>query len=229
MKIIDFIQDFSCLSVFIRLFIATISGAAIGWERGAHGKSAGIRTFSLVCLGASLVMVINEYLLIRFGSGDPARLGAQVISGVGFLGVGTIIVTGRNHVKGLTTAATLWATACIGIAIGSGYVFGGMMAMVMILFIMTVLAFISRHNDDYASRLVCYIELTDETGIDDIYSFVDTNCYRITSIEKQKKQTLHAGDMALMIKIDLKKRMKHENVTAELLKLPSVHYIEEIH
>ena len=84
-------------------------------------------------------MVTNEFLMDSYPSGDVARLGAQVISGVGFLGVGTIIITGRNYVKGLTTAASLWTTACLGIAFGSGYIAAGLIALLFVFLIMTVL------------------------------------------------------------------------------------------
>ena len=79
-------------------------------------------------------MITDEYLVVTYGTGDPARLAAQVISGIGFLGVGTIIVTGKNYVKGLTTAASLWTTACLGIAIGAGYIAGSLLAFFFIAF-----------------------------------------------------------------------------------------------
>ena len=91
MRIIAYIEEFNIVSVIVRLMLSTFAGAVIGLERRVHGKSAGVKTFSLVCLGASLVMVTNEFLMDSYPSGDVARLGAQVISGVGFLGVGTII------------------------------------------------------------------------------------------------------------------------------------------
>lgn len=229
MKLLSLFDEFSYLSIFIRLLLSTIAGAMIGWERGAHGKNAGIRTFSLVCLGAALVMVVNEFLFNKYSQGDPARLGAQVISGVGFLGVGTIIVTGKSHVKGLTTAATLWATACIGIAIGSGYVFGGLIAMLMILFIMTALAFISRITDEYASQITCYMEVSPDTDAGKLYKYAESHGYIIRSIEKQKKQTLHEGDVALIVKINLKKRTKHESVVSNMREAVSINYIEELH
>lgn len=95
MKFLIYIQDFNALSICIRLFLATLLGGLVGLERGTHGQPAGARTFALVCLGSSLVMITDEYLVLHYGTGDPARLAAQVISGIGFLGVGTIIVTGK--------------------------------------------------------------------------------------------------------------------------------------
>ena len=105
---LQYLEQFNLLSVFVRLALSTVLGGLIGLERGSHGQPAGLRTFALVCLGATIAMITDEYLVVTYGTGDPARLAAQVISGIGFLGVGTIIVTGKNYVKGLTTAASLW-------------------------------------------------------------------------------------------------------------------------
>ena len=99
----------------IKLLLALFCGGLLGIEREQKKRPAGFRTYMLVCVGATLVMITNEFLGTRYAGIDPTRMGAQVISGIGFLGVGTIIVTGDNRVKGLTTAAGLWATACVGL------------------------------------------------------------------------------------------------------------------
>jgi putative Mg2+ transporter-C (MgtC) family protein len=104
-------EGFSMLSITIRLLLAMGVGLVIGIDREMKRRVAGIKTHILVCVGAAMVMITSQYMLTQFGTGDPARLGAQVISGVSFLGVGTIIVTGRNQVGGLTTAASIWAWA----------------------------------------------------------------------------------------------------------------------
>ncbi|MBN2558427.1 MAG: MgtC/SapB family protein [Clostridia bacterium] len=106
----------------LRILMALVCGGIIGYEREYKNRPAGLRTHMLVCIGSALVMITSQYLYEKYAPGtmDPARLGAQVISGIGFLGAGTIIRE-RFSVKGLTTAATLWVVACIGIAIGSGY------------------------------------------------------------------------------------------------------------
>lgn len=115
MSLLNYIQQFNSVSIILRLVLATFLGALIGLERGSHGQPAGLRTFAIVCLGSCLAMITDEYLVTTYHTGDPARLAAQVISGIGFLGVGTIIVTGKNYVKGLTTAASLWTTATLDI------------------------------------------------------------------------------------------------------------------
>lgn len=112
-------NSLTLLNVTVRLLFAMLAGMLVGIERSSRGRGAGVKTHTLVCVGAALVMLIGQYMNVVLGNqGDMARLGAQVISGMGFLGVGTIIVTGRNHVRGLTTAAGLWVCACEGLAIG---------------------------------------------------------------------------------------------------------------
>ncbi len=134
-----FIDSFSSeanfyISMFLRLVVACILGGVIGFEREHMHRPAGFRTHILVCVGSALVMVTSEYIYYQFSSQtnvDPARLGAQVISGIGFLGAGTIIKEGVN-VKGLTTAASLWAVSCIGIAVGIGFYTGAFIATIII-------------------------------------------------------------------------------------------------
>ena len=107
------------LTMIIRTLLALLCAGVIGFERDAHGSAAGLRTHILVCLGAMIAMSTGVFAATHF-SGDASRIGAQVVSGIGFLGAGTIMVN-RGHIKGLTTAAGLWTSACIGLAIGTGF------------------------------------------------------------------------------------------------------------
>ncbi|NLK86791.1 MAG: MgtC/SapB family protein [Clostridiaceae bacterium] len=117
----------------LRLMLAAALGGFIGYEREHTNRPAGFRTHILVCVGAALVMIVSQYLVYQFPgyTVDPSRLGAQVISGIGFLGAGTIIRDGFN-VRGLTTAASLWAVSCVGIAVGSGFYIGAVTATVFV-------------------------------------------------------------------------------------------------
>lgn len=121
------------LEALIRILLALACGGVIGYEREHKNRPAGLRTHMMVCIGAALVMVVSQYLFEKYSPGvtDPSRLGAQVISGIGFLGAGTII-RDRFNVTGLTTAATLWVVACIGLAIGSGYYLMGIITTAII-------------------------------------------------------------------------------------------------
>lgn len=124
------------LTVVIRLFMATICGGALGLERTRKRRAAGLRTYMLVCIGSTLVMLTAQYLANFFGLTDVGRMPAQVINGIGFLGVGTIMVTRHYRVKGLTTAAGLWAAACMGLAIGIGFYFGALLTCLVLLMVM---------------------------------------------------------------------------------------------
>ncbi len=129
------------LEILVRLLLAGILGGIVGFEREHTHRPAGFRTHILVCVGAALVMITSEFIFERYKmvtNVDPARLGAQVISGIGFLGAGTIIRDGFN-VKGLTTAASLWAVSCVGIAVGIGFYAGAILATVLIFITLIVL------------------------------------------------------------------------------------------
>lgn len=129
------------LELLLRLLIAGVLGGVIGYEREHTNRPAGFRTHILVCVGSALVMVTSEFIFNKYhtiANIDPARLGAQVISGIGFLGAGTIIRDGFN-VRGLTTAASLWAVSCVGIAAGIGFYEGAIIATVLIFLTLIVL------------------------------------------------------------------------------------------
>ncbi len=131
----------SNLDVLIRIVLACILGGIIGIERESINRPAGFRTHILVCVGSALVMITSQYIFFHYSSQvnlDPARLGAQVISGIGFLGAGTIIKE-RASVKGLTTAASLWAVSCVGLAVGIGFYIGAIMASGIIYLVLVVL------------------------------------------------------------------------------------------
>ena len=156
---------------FIKMSLALICGGILGVERGRKKRPAGFRTYMLVCLGSTLAMMINDYVCQKYGTGDPTRLGAQVISGIGFLGAGTIITTGHNRVKGLTTAAGLWAAACIGLAIGVGYYEGAIIGTAMIVVIMVLLQSFDRYISFSPKTLFLYVEVENISSIKKIKTY----------------------------------------------------------
>ncbi len=131
-------QELNEITITVRICLALIIGGILGMEREVRKQPAGFRTYMLVCMGSAAVMMTNQYISQTFGGSDPSRLGAQVISGIGFLGAGTIIVTRNNQVRGLTTAAGLWAAACAGLAVGIGFYKGAILVGLAISLIMTV-------------------------------------------------------------------------------------------
>ena len=124
--------------VVVRIVLAVALGGLIGLERGVRSHPAGFRTHILVCVGACLAMLVNQFVFEGIGAEgtDPTRIGAQVISGIGFLGVGTIFMAGRSTVKGLTTAAGLWTSGAIGLAAGVGFYAGAVIAAAIVLIVL---------------------------------------------------------------------------------------------
>ena len=145
----------------LRLLLAICIGGGIGWERARSHHPAGVRTHMLVTIGAAVIMLLGSQTVGEFvgtANSDPARLGAQVISGIGFLGAGTILVTGRQEVKGLTTAAGLWASACMGLAIGAGFYECVVLCTVLIFLCMRFLPAFENYLVEKARFINIYVE-----------------------------------------------------------------------
>lgn len=227
--IIDYLQGMDDLAVAIRLVIATACGSLIGWERVVRRHSAGIRTFALVSLGSAVAAVLNIYLaLIPNLNADVSRIPAGVVSGIGFLGAGTILVTGRNQIKGLTTAATLWVASCMGMAFGAGYLSVGFVCFILVLIANLLLMHLSTRVEENSRYVSLYIEVEETNGIKKLRkSFVGMG-YQITSMNKTKDKTLSGTDTALMIDLDFKKRHSHLKLIDELNNLDFVSYVEEV-
>ena len=177
------------MNIFLRLLFAVIVGGAIGLERTGRNQDAGLKTHILVCLGAAGIMVLSETVHHQYG-GDIARFGAQVISGIGFLGAGCIMIKGE-HVSGLTTAAGLWTTACIGLTIGMGYFFISSMLALLLLFSMLLLRPLS--NRIRSKKSLCHytflIRLGDRTHFSIISDYIITNGVHVDSIESTSDNT----------------------------------------
>ena len=165
-KIMDFLRDFNVITVAIRLGLAMIIGGTIGIERGKQGRAAGMRTHILVCLGATLATMIGFYSSkVLDYSGDPLRIAAQVVSGIGFLGVGTILIKGRFQITGLTTAAGLWCAGAVGLALGAGFYEGALITFICAMITITVISRLeSRLNRKYR-RFGMYIEIKSDADV----------------------------------------------------------------
>ena len=127
-------ESITWYGVIVRLVVATIFGGIVGLERQNSNQSAGFRTHIILTVASALAMLTNQFIIERFGTGDISRIGAGVVSGVGFLGAGTILITSRNRIKGLTTAAGLWACSCLGIAIGAGFYTAAICGLIIYVF-----------------------------------------------------------------------------------------------
>ena len=156
-------RELTLLSVVLRLLAAVLVGGLIGFERELKNRPAGLRTYMLVCIGACMVMITNQYVFQVYQAGDLVRMGSQVVSGIGFLGAGTIVVTNHSRIKGLTTAAGLWAAACVGLAIGIGFYEVAVMGTLAIMLVLTLLYLWDAHMRRSTKSAEIYVEL--ETGV----------------------------------------------------------------
>lgn len=165
-EIIKTLTDFNSISIAVRLLLAIIAGGIIGIERGKHGSAAGLRTHILVCIGSAMTALTGLYVCNTLNASDDIlRLAAQVISGIGFLGAGMIIVKNSNVVTGLTTAAGMWATAAIGIALGYGFYIGAIIATIACVF---TAAFLTRIERKRKETTHIYIEIDLTKKINDV-------------------------------------------------------------
>ena len=184
LPIFDGLRDVTLLSVTLRLLLAVLCGGAIGIERAFKRRPAGFRTHILICLGAAMTTLTSQYLYLNMHYyTDMARLGAQVIAGIGFLGAGTIIVTRRQRVKGLTTAAGLWASAIIGLALGGGFYEGGILTTIMILLTELLFSRLERRVLDNAPEINLYMEYTDKRCLEQVLKLYHDRNLKILNME----------------------------------------------
>ncbi len=165
-NVFEYLHDFNYVTIALRLLLAVFAGGIIGNERGKHGSAAGLRTHILVCIGATMTALTGYYVYDTLEiSSDIMRLAAQVVSGIGFLGAGMIIVKNGNVVTGLTTAAGMWATAAIGIALGYGFYGGAIIATVVCVF---TAAFLTRIERKRKETTHIYLEIDLSKNINDV-------------------------------------------------------------
>ena len=158
------LMDLNELTIVVRLLMAVLYSGLLGFERTRKRRPAGLRTHMLVCVGSAVIMMTAQFMNTQFG-GDPGRMPAQIISGIGFLGAGTIMVTRYYRIKGLTTAAGLWATASMGIAIGIGFYFGATVTLIVLLFVMINADRMENAYTKSLRRLRLYIIFNDVTDL----------------------------------------------------------------
>ena len=167
LALFDGLRDVTIWSVALRMTLAVICGGIIGIEREYKRRPAGFRTHILICLGAAMTTLTSQYLYLVLNQyTDMARLGAQVVAGIGFIGAGTIIVTRRQRVKGLTTAAGLWAAAIIGLALGGGFYEGGLFATLLILIAELFFSRVEYRMLKNAPEVNLYVEYNDNRTMD---------------------------------------------------------------
>ena len=230
----DYLREFSFISVLLRLLLAMLFGGVIGLERGRKRRAAGFRTYMLVCLGAALTMLLSQYLhrmLNTIWAGealtiDVSRISAQVINGIGFLGAGTIIVTGRQQVKGLTTAAGLWASACMGIAIGAGYIECVLFAFLLILLVVRLLPAVENYIVDHSKYMNIYVEFDALDNLGSIINGIKALDIQIYEVEIERGEDGRSNGAVFVLRLN--RRQHHTLLLLALSELECVTMIEEI-
>jgi len=222
------IRELTLASMALRVFIAVILGGALGLDRGLKNRPAGLRTYMLVCLGACIVMITNQFVYQAYGTGDPVRMGAQVISGIGFLGAGTIIVTTRNQIKGLTTAAGLWAAACVGLAIGIGLYEAAILGGVSVIFVLTVL-----QRWDYAMRqrarfIDVYVEMEKNSKLVHFVRGLRQENIEMSNLQIEREAGADNEIVAFIVTLKGEKHSNHNEMIAAVKRISEVAYVEEL-
>lgn len=221
-------REFTYLEAGLRILMAIVLGGMIGMERGLKNRPAGLRTYMLVCLGACIVMLTNQYVYEAFGVGDPVRMGAQVVSGIGFLGAGTIIVTARNQIKGLTTAAGLWASACVGLALGIGLYAVSIMGSVAIFVILTLLHELDFRMRRSTKQVEMYVELKHNVAVGQFLDFVRDRQYEPSNLQILLENTSDNGILAFSVTLKGQKNCNHDDIVTTVKTMPGIGYVEEL-
>ena len=224
----EYIHELNSVTIPLRLFLALFLGGLIGLERERKHRPAGFRTYMLVCLGAALTMMISQFLIKEGFSSDASRIGAQVVSGVGFLGVGTIIVTKRQQVKGLTTAAGLWASACMGLAIGAGFYEAAFYSCV---FILAACSILNRFNSFFMSRartMTLYVEYVGSEELGVIIDAIRNLNAKITDVEITKTKTASEKIYGVILSVETPKKLIHTEIITTVASVDGVRSVEEL-
>ena len=221
------LREVTYLAVFLRIFAAVIVGGILGLERGMKNRPAGLRTYMLVCVGACVIMLTNQYIYQIAGTGDPVRMGAQVVSGIGFLGAGTIIVTRRNQIKGLTTAAGLWSAAGVGLALGVGFYEAALAGTLAVFFVMTLLQKMDNKLHRKSRQLEAYVELKD-ISLGDFLRMVRESDIDISDVQRESGEEDTAGVRAYVATLKGKKRQNHQELMEKVLAIEGVVFVEEL-
>lgn len=177
------LHELTFLAVLIRLFLAMVLGGILGYGREKKHLPAGFRTYMVVCLGSALAMMVGIYVTDITGASDASRIGAQVVSGISFLGAGTILVTRQNQVKGLTTAAGLWAVACIGLALGAGFYSGALICFAALWISIQILRFVDKRLLTHTKTISIYVEFTKVSDLSAFVAYAGSNRCTVSNLE----------------------------------------------
>ena len=238
-NMIAYLRELNAPSMMLRIVLAIINGGIIGFEREKKNRGAGFRTYMLVALGATLTVMLSQYLDLMLRGPwmsaaeeigirtDVSRFGAQVINGVGFLGAGTIIVTGRQEVKGLTTAAGLWASACMGLAAGAGFYEGALMMCVLIYVVLVSLNKLDSTHVKASRVMNVYVELKSGVPLSALLRAVKSMGIQVNDIQDIGSRSAETHGYILELEI-MRPELGHVEAAEQVAKIEQVEFCEEM-
>ncbi len=222
---LDPLREITTVAVLVRLLFAMLCGGAIGIEREHKRRTAGFRTHILICLGAAMTTMISQFLFREMNMyTDIGRLGAQVIAGIGFIGAGTIIVTKRRQVKGLTTAAGLWTCAIIGLAVGAGYYEAAVLATAIILLAEIFFSRFEYWVLDNARNINIYVEYSGTDNLDSVIRMLKT--YRVIILDLEI--TKSGQNSCAIFQLQLPKKLSHDKLMTVVSTSEGIISVEEL-
>lgn len=225
-------SEINVWSILLRMVMAVIFAGIVGVERAVKRKAAGFRTHILVCVGSTIAILTNQFIFETFQTGDVSRIASQVVSGIGFLGAGTILITSRNQVKGLTTAAGLWASACMGIAIGIGFYTLAIVSFFVIMLSLELFPFIQNEFREHNKVLEIQIEFDSSESVKLFIDYIRSIGLKLYLLERNQA-FVNTGIFAYSITMAFEKREdkkypSHNETLSKFKALEYVTYIEEV-
>ena len=229
LPIFDGLRDVTIASVAVRMVLAVICGGIIGMEREFKRRPAGFRTHILICLGAAMTTLTSQFLYLNMHYyPDMARLGAQVVAGMGFIGAGTIIVTRRQRVKGLTTAAGLWTAAIVGLALGGGFYEGGIFATVLILLAELLFSKLEYRMLDNAPEVNLYMEYTGKPCLENVLRLYRERDLKVLNMEITRSTGSEAHNACAIFTLRLNRKCGVDQLLTEMNAVSGVVSVEEL-
>lgn len=221
-------NELSVAAIILRIFLSLCIGGILGTERGIRNRPAGFMTYVLVSVGATIFMLTNQYINIIIPGTDPTRFGAQVISGIGFLGAGTIIVTRQNEIRGLTTAAGLWVVAALGLAVGIGFYIGAIAGAFFSVFALISLKKIDVYIKQHARSMEIYIEYSLAFSLRQLSKHTESQGFEMYEMQRGKVKTLDEEFGTLTFSLGLSKQRNHQEILERLYEIEGIEYVKEI-
>ena len=223
------LQENNLLSTVVRLLLAAVLGGLIGTERGAKGRAAGMRTHIIVCIGAAMTALVGLYTTDVLGqSSDPMRLSAQVISGIGFLGGGMILIRGRHRITGLTTAAGLWASAIIGLTIGGGFYEGALLATALVFFAESVLSRLEYRMLDHVPEINLYMEYADKSSLEEVLRLFRENRVSLQDMEITRTSGNENHNACAIFSLRFSKGASVDDLLTQVTRIDGVVSVQEL-